>query len=368
MKNTKVQIIDDTLREGMQYRGLMFSREQRLKILDFQEQLGVDICRAGYPPAHEHEAAIVKTLADHARNNQFQIQVAAMGRARADDADLLLHSGAAQLHLHANLGLGKDKAKQINDLLELISSIHLKTPETAICIILMDIGKTQKQQLETTISAFKYQPVKFIGLADTTGTLSPNQVFDSITSLVKTTNSPPLSIHCHNDMGMAAANTLMGVVAGSSFFEACVLGIGERNGIADLFTTAKSLKNQGFDINLKTEDIDTFKAYYEYVDAIVYEQQKDHLIRPNTPFFGQAITTHVAGTHANDKYGKPGTEYIFINSLCGKHLVKRFLNHHHLDCPQELLPELTLKIKAESIQLNRCLTPMDVQKILNSFS
>ncbi len=348
----------------MQYRGLMFSCEQRLKILDFQEQLGVDICRAGYPPAHEQEAVIVKTLADHARKNRYQIKVAAMGRARADDADLLLHSGAAHLHLHANLGLGKDKAEQINDLLKLISSIHQKTPDTAICIILMDIGKTNQEQLATTISAFKNQPVKFIGLADTTGTLSPNQVFDSIASLVKTTGIPPLSIHCHNDMGMAAANTLMGVVAGAGFFEACVLGIGERNGIADLFTTAKSLKNQGFDIKLKTQDIDTFKAYYEYVDAIVYEQQKDHLIRPNTPFFGQAVTTHVAGTHAKDEYGTTGTEYFFLNSLCGKHLVKRFLNIHHLDCPPALLPDLTLKIKAESIRLNRCLTPIDVQKIL----
>ena len=62
MENKKILIIDETLREGMQYRGVMFCLEQRMKILEFQEALGVDICQAGYPPAHVHEAAVVKTL------------------------------------------------------------------------------------------------------------------------------------------------------------------------------------------------------------------------------------------------------------------------------------------------------------------
>ena len=76
--NRKILVIDQTLREGMQFQGLVFSLKQRIKILEFQEALGIDVCQAGYPSAHPMEAAIVSRVAAHAKKNNFHIRTAAL--------------------------------------------------------------------------------------------------------------------------------------------------------------------------------------------------------------------------------------------------------------------------------------------------
>lgn len=360
-----IHIIDDTLREGMQYRGLMFSCKQRLQILKFQEQLGVDICRAGYPPAHDQETDIVKNLAEYAENSKYKINIAAMGRACQEDTDLMLATGVSHFHLHLDTQF--KTADQLDHTLQklwqLIMSIRTKKPGASICLVMMDLGKTSEQLITKIMSFFSTHRVELISLADTSGILTPDLIFDKISRMTKKTK---LSIHCHNDLGMASANTFMGLKAGASCFEASVLGIGERNGIADLYTTAIALKNQGFVLNLKTEDIDTFMAYYKYIDDILHQQHNDRLIKFNTPIFGDGVKTHVAGTHALDVYAPQAEELVFLNSLCGKKLVKRFLTSHQIECPDTLLPELTWQIKKKSIKLNRCLTADDVKRLLQS--
>lgn len=369
MTNQKIRVIDDTLREGMQYRGLMFSCEQRLKILEFQERLGIDICRAGYPSAHKKELDIVKTLADHAKTHSYQIQVAAMGRALKTDVEKMLDTGASQFHLHSYIKADSDSnsLKTLFDTFSnLISLIKTKQPDATICAVMMDLGKTNETAILKALSFFKDHPLDIISLADTSGIMTPSQVSSKMNLFSKKASKINLSIHCHNDLGMASANSFMGVAAGASIFEASVFGIGERNGIADLYTTALSLKNQGFNLNVNIDDVDGFNAYYDYVDSIVYDQQNSHLLNPNTPFFGEAVKSHVAGTHAADVYADPDHEILFLNSLCGKHLVKRFIDLHGISCAPANVAVLTNKIKEKSYDLNRCLTPDEVRNLATS--
>jgi len=185
-----------------------------------------------------------------------------------------------------------------------------------------------------------------------------------LTPLCKSSSLTRISTHCHNDLGMASANSVMGIVAGGKVLEASAMGVGERNGLADLFTTAKTLQDQGYTIHLNTSDIQIFKAYYQYIDQIVYEQLGEHLLTANTPFFGSAVKTHVAGTHAGGEYGIAKEEQYYLNSLCGRHLVKKFLNLHKINYPETLLPKLTQQIKSYSIEHNRSLTPDDIKKII----
>jgi 2-isopropylmalate synthase len=158
----------------------------------------------------------------------------------------------------------------------------------------------------------------------------------------------------------------MGILAVGRVLEASALGIGERNGIADLYTTAKTLQDQGYTININTDDLATFKAYYAYVDAIVYEQQRHHLLDVNTPVFGDAVKTHVAGTHAGGDYGLASEEHFFLNILCSKLLVKKYLACHAIKCPADRLDLLTVKIKSASAQLNRCLTRTEIKHLTAS--
>ena len=371
MENKKIIIIDETLREGMQYQGLMFSLAQRLKILEFQERLKVDICQAGYPPAHDSEAGIVKALCHHARKNKYGIRIAAMGRANIHDAAILLatHVNDLHFHLHIKNDVAKDKLDQtLQDLSKTIDFIRREKPGAYLSIAMLDIGKTDTLLLEKCILFLCGLDIDILSLPDTSGIMAPNHVHEKIKVLAPLAGHSSLSIHCHNDMGMASANSVMGIISGGRVLEASVLGIGERNGIADLYTTVKTLQDQGFDINLKTDDILTFKAYYEYVDSIVYEQTRNHLLTANTPVFGNAVKTHVAGTHAKGDFGLISEEKFYLNLLCGRRLVQKYLDLHHIRYDQKRLEEITLKIKAQSFTLGRRPTKEEVGIIAASFT
>lgn len=369
MDNKKITIIDETLREGMQYRGLMFSQKQRIKILEFQEQLNVDICQAGYPPAHDLETDAVTTLCRHAKKNDYKIRIAAMGRANLHDAAILLDTGVKDLHFHLHIKNTVTPGQLDSILADLSTTIEFvkkQAPHAALSIAMLDIGRSDDHTLEQCISVLSRHHVDILSLPDTSGMMPPNQVFDKIRLLSAKTGNTRISIHCHNDLGMASANSVMGILAGGQVLEASALGIGERNGIADLYTTAKALQNQGFHINLNTDDITTFKAYYDYIDAIVYDQQGHHLLTLNTPVFGDAVKTHVAGTHAGGNFGLASEELFFLNILCGKNLVKKYLDLHTIEYPADMLDILTLNIKSKSARLNRCLTLTDIKRLVSS--
>jgi len=369
MKKRKILIIDETIREGMQYRGLMFSCEQRLTIIKFQEELKVDICQAGYPPAHDAEADMMQRLFDHSKNNNYKIRIAAMGRANHHDAQILLNTRVNDLHFHIHIknDVKKDGLESIlSRLSDTIHFVRTQNPDAGISIAMLDIGKSSDSTLEHCVSFLGSHPIDMLSLPDTSGMMAPNQVFEKINQLSSLAGKTGISIHCHNDMGLAVGNSVMGILAGGNILEASVLGIGERNGIADLYTTVRMLKEQGFDIHLDTDNITTFKAYYDYVDRIVYEQTGNHLLTVNTPVFGDAVRTHVGGTHADGSYGLASEERFFLNVLCGRHLVKKYLDHHDLYCPEDRLDILTLKIKSKSIHHNRSLSKTDIVNLISS--
>jgi len=374
MKNRKIIIIDETLREGMQYRGVVFSLEQRKAVLEFQEKLGVDICQAGYPPAHDLEAASVKALCHHAKNNRYKIHIAAMGRANLHDAAILLNTHVNDLHFHMHIKNDVTQKKLdtiLQGLFKTVELIRKQNPDAAISIAMLDIGRSDDHILDQCVPFVSHLDIDILSLPDTSGMMAPNQVFGKIDQLSLKTGNTKISIHCHNDMGMASANSVMGILAGGRVLEASALGIGERNGIADLYTVAKILQNQGFDINLNTDDITTFKAYYEYIDSIIHEQTQEHLLNANTPVFGNAVKTHVAGTHAGGEYGMALEEYFYLNILCGKNLVKKYLKLQNIPYDEKkgekMLEEITLKIKAQSFTLGRRLTRDEVKAIAASF-
>ncbi len=370
MANKKIILIDETIREGMQYRGVVFSLEQRLRILAFQEKLRVDICQAGYPPAHNNEADLVRKLYQHAQKNNFNIRIAAMGRANLADASILLdtHVNDLHFHLHIKNDAGEKRLDQIlSDLLKTIDLVRKQRPNASISIAMLDIGRSENYILDKSVSFLSDHHIDVISLPDTSGMMAPNQVFEKIHPLASKSLDTKISIHCHNDMGMASANSVMGILAGGRVLELCALGIAERNGIADLYTTAKSLQDQGFDIRLNTEDLSTFYAYYAYVDNIVYEQTHEHVLTVNTPVFGDAVKTHVAGTHAGGEYGISKEAQFFLNILCGKGLVQKYLDREKISYDETRLEDITSCIKKQSFTMGRRLKKNEISAIAASF-
>ncbi len=370
-KGRKIIVIDETLREGMQFQGLVFSLNQRLEILEFQETLGLDICQAGYPPAHALEAEIVSQVAAHARKNKFAIRTAALGRARMADGKILCQARLDDLHFHLHVKdtpPQEEQARAMDQVKRLVHQVRSQQPGSPLSIALLDMGKTDPGLLTAWVRFLSQDlDIDIISLPDTSGIMTPAQVHDKIQTLSPQDLKAKIAVHCHNDLGMASANSFMGILAGASVLEASALGIGERNGIADLYTTAKQLKAQGLDLRVDTDNRLLFKAYYTYVDNIVQEQTGQGLIHCTTPAFGEAVKTHVAGTHAGGEFASTLEEKFFLNPLCGQGLVQKYLNLENIPFPEEQLARITATIKTRSFTLARRLTRDEIAAIARSF-
>ncbi len=369
-ENRQIRIIDQTIREGMQYQGLVFSLDQRMQILTFQEKLGVDVCQAGYPSAHPKEAAMVQHMADHAKKNGFRIRVAALGRAFLPDAATLLNTRIHDVHLHLhvkNSATHAEVKKTMAGLGTVIDHIRSTRPDAAISVAMLDMGKTGPDLLDRCIRILcRDLQIDILSLPDTSGIMAPNQVAERIRHAVDLADGTAVSIHCHNDLGMASANSVMGIAAGADVLEVSVLGIGERNGIGDLYSVVRLLADQGITSGFRHEDMDLVHAYYTFVDAIVKGQTGQGLISPSTPVFGRAVHTHVAGTHADGQFGTTSAPDFFLNLLCGRQMVQKYLDLHNIACNTARLDEITRAIKNASIEKSRRLKKTEIQDIAAS--
>ncbi len=369
-KNRQIRIIDQTIREGMQYQGLVFSLDQRMQILAFQEKLGVDVCQAGYPPAHPKEAAMVQHMADHAEKNGFRIRVAALGRAFLPDAAILLNTRIHDVHLHLhmkNTATHAEVKKTMAGLGMVIDHIRSTRPDAAISVAMLDMGKTGPDLLDRCIRFLcRDLQIDVLSLPDTSGIMAPNQVAERIRHAVGLAGDTAVSIHCHNDLGMASANSVMGIAAGADVLEVSVLGIGERNGIGDMYTVVRLLADQGITSEFKHQDMSLVHAYYSFVDGIVKDQTGQGLISPSTPVFGRAVHTHVAGTHADGQFGTAAEPNFYLNLLCGRQMVQKYLDLHNIACNTARLDEITYAIKKASIQKSRRLKKTEIQDIAAS--
>lgn len=368
-RSPAIVFIDQTLREGMQYRGLVFNSAQRQKILEFQEALGVDICQAGYPSAHPWEAEQVARLHAHAQKHGFAIRVAALGRALVRDVEIMAATGIRDFHLHAHIPAGASPEEQktvFAQVAESVSWIRERSPMAEISLAMLDVGRTAPELLAAHLRSLADQGgINILSLPDTSGMMAPNLVFNLVRSLAGEAEGSglKLSTHCHNDMGMASANTIMGVIAGATVVEATALGIGERNGLADLFTIGHVLRGQGFPMRMLTRDMAGFKAYYSYVNSIIREQTGEDVLAYTTPFFGDAVQTHVAGTHAGTAFGISKGEQFYLNILCGRNLVKKYLDSAGIPYLADRLSAITEEIKTRSAELGRSLEKGEISAI-----
>ncbi len=364
--------MDQTLREGMQHRGIVFSGEEKKKILRFQQCLGVDICQAGYPPAHASEKQSVAHLQEIAIKEKFNTQVAGMGRANPRDVPVLIETGMNHFHLHTHIQPRDHRAKQelaLNRITDTVDALRTQRPGAVISMAMLDIGNTPRAFLEQYGDfLINILGIDIVSVPDTSGQMAPNTFHDAVKLMVaKATGSGTIiSVHCHNDLGMATANTVMGVVAGATVVEVSALGIGERNGIGDLFSVGKILKAQNHEMNLKIEKTDLFRQYYTHVNDICKRQTGETLLSYNTPFFGNAVNTHVAGTHADTAFGMGHTEKYYLNVLCGQGLVKKYLTAEQIPFVPETLPQITRTIKDESARLGRRLFDGEIRDIAHS--
>jgi isopropylmalate/homocitrate/citramalate synthase len=375
-KNRNIIVIDQTIREGMQHRGIMLNKDERLKIIEFQNQLGVDVSQAAYPPAHESERTILKNLNKICSEKGFNIKLAGHCRSLVKDAKFLVDIGISNFHLHS--GISKYLIKKLGEkqiLENLVSTVnYIRENRTApiIKVSLLDIGKTDKDIL-ISIATFLIDEleVDIVTLPDTSGIMNPLEYYENVFAIYRLSfdKKTHIGVHCHNDLGMATANTIMGVFAGASVIEVSVLGIGERNGIGDLFIVGKVLKSQGFNIKLHVENTEVFNAYYSYINDLYLQKIGEPRINYNTPYFGDSIISHVAGTHGIGDFGindKAVEQKYFFNVFTGKNILIKFAQQFGIIIDDVSALKIVINIKNLSYKLNRHITAKEVLEMIKT--
>ncbi len=267
MKKEKVMIFDTTLRDGEQAPGAAMNLEEKLLIAKTLEKMGVDVIEAGFPAASDGDFEAVNQIAKIIKTSI----VCGLARAKKSDIERTaqavkpaakprIHTFLATSAIHMKYKLKMDEAQVLQAITDSVSLAHNLcgdvdwSPEDATR---SDRGFLFKA-IETAIKA----GARTINIPDTVGYSTPDEFFDLIKAIknnVSNIDKALISTHCHNDLGLAVANSLAGVMAGARQVECTINGIGERAGNAALEEIVMAIKTRGdfynFDTNIDTKMI-----------------------------------------------------------------------------------------------------------------
>lgn len=250
----KIIVFDTTLRDGEQVPGAKLNLAEKLEVANQLKKLNVDIIEAGFPASSEGDFNAVKEIAKQV-GNTGDVMITALARAVKEDIDSVYHAvkHAANPMIHMVLGTSdihveKKFSKTKEQILEAgVEAVkYAKTLLPEIQYSTEDASRSDFEYLWQTIEAVIKAGATMINVPDTVGYAEPDEFGELIYKLndrIKNVNPDViLSVHCHNDLGLATANTLAAIKNGADKVEVTINGIGERAGNASLEEVVMALK------------------------------------------------------------------------------------------------------------------------------
>lgn len=249
MAGNRVLVFDTTLRDGEQSPGVHLSMEQKLTIGHALVELGVDIIEAGFPISSPGDFESVNTLARElkgvticglTRARQNDIEVAADALRPAESRRIHTGLGVSENHLQFKLKMSREQALETG--VNAVKTARLFTDD--IEYFMEDSGRADREYVYRVVEAVIAAGATTINVPDTTGYTFPSEYQDLIKGIIENvpnSDKAVFSCHCHNDLGMATANTLAGVMGGARQVEVTVNGIGERAGNTSLEEVATAI-------------------------------------------------------------------------------------------------------------------------------
>src|SRR5690348_16428938 len=315
-----VRIFDTTLRDGEQSPGFSMNTEEKIRMAGQLAKLGVDVIEAGFPISSRGDLEAVQAVAREVRD----VPIAALARAKKQDIDAAIEAleGAAEprlhiflatsdLHLKVKLNMSRDQALEAID-----SMIRYGRQRVAeIEFSAEDAGRTDIGFLCKVCSVAVKAGAKVLNLPDTVGYAVPEE-YGEMFRLVREHLDEPgvtLSAHCHDDLGMAVANSLAAIRAGVRQIECTINGIGERAGSASLeeVVVALAVRKDSFGVttNIRMEELfPTSRLLTEITGAQV---------APNKAIVGANAFAHEAGIHDDGIIKNPLTYEIISPQTVG---------------------------------------------------
>ncbi|MDP2926509.1 MAG: 2-isopropylmalate synthase [Nanoarchaeota archaeon] len=316
----KISIFDTTLRDGEQAPGNTLSPENKLEIALGLERLGVDTIEAGFPASSREDYKAVELVSQNVKNSY----VCALARAKREDIKKAIKSlksakkkrlhiflATSDLHLKSKLKLSRDEA------LKLISREinYAKKYISDITFGLEDATRSDPNFLEQVIDTAIRAGANAITIADTIGYCIPKEYGKLIRRIVNLYgNKITISTHCHNDLGLATANTLAGVENGANEIQVTMNGIGERGGNTALEEVVMGLYVKRDYYGCET-GLNIRKIFD--VSKLVYKKLR-RKASSNKPIVGKNAFNHEAGVHQDGIQKNPETYELFPPELIGR--------------------------------------------------
>ena len=296
-----VLIFDTTLRDGEQSPGVALTASDKVEIARQLEKLGVDIIEAGFPISSPGDLEAVATVARTVRGPV----IAALAHAHPEAVDKAWEAlqGAARARIHvflssSDIHLMHQLRKNKEEVLEMASSMVARAKQHCEDVEFspMDATRSEREYVYTMLQECIEAGATTVNIPDTVGYTTPEEfqefiraIFENVSNIHKAT----VSVHCHNDLGMAVANSLAAVRAGARAVEVCVNGIGERAGNAALEEVALAIKTRsdffGLETNINTREI--------YRTSRLVADLTGMSVQPNKAIVGANAFRHQSGIH-----------------------------------------------------------------------
>jgi len=300
MSTEKVEIFDTTLRDGEQVPGCKLNTAQKLKIAARLDELGVDVIEAGFPVSSPGDfksvfeiSKLIKNAAvcglTRAVKNDIEVAAEALKYAKKPR----IHTGIGTSDSHIKYKFNSTREEIIERAIMAVS--YAKTFVEDVEFYAEDAGRTDNEFLAKVCTAAVKAGATVLNIPDTTGYCLPDEYGQKIRYLkenVTGIHKVKLSCHCHNDLGMATANAIAGVVNGARQIECTINGIGERAGNTALEEVVMILK-QHPGLNLTTN----INSKLLYGTSKMVSQEMGMLVQPNKAIIGANAFAHSSGIH-----------------------------------------------------------------------
>jgi 2-isopropylmalate synthase len=308
--NNRVWIFDTTLRDGEQSPGCSMTVPEKLRMAGKLVELGVDILEAGFPIASDGDFEAVDAV-----SREFPwVQVAALARCTRMDVERAagslekarrprIHTFLATSDIHLKYKLKKSRQQVLDDAVAAVELARSYVDDVEFSA--EDGARTDPDYLEQVSKAVVAAGARTVNIPDTVGYSTPDEYAEIIGRVVKALGDTAIvSVHCHDDLGLAVANSLAAVKAGARQIECTVNGIGERAGNCSLEEIVMVMKTRNdrypFTTGIHTEHL--FPSSQTLSSIISFGPQ------PNKAIVGRNAFAHEAGIH-QDGYLKERTTY-----------------------------------------------------------
>jgi 2-isopropylmalate synthase len=313
--NNKIQIFDTTLRDGEQVPGCQLRTEEKVIIARELEALGVDVIEAGFPISSPGDFLSVVEISKAlkttvvcglTRSKKEDIDVAAEALRHAKQGRIHTGIGSSDVHIKHKFRSSREQVLEQG----VWATKYAKEKGYEVEFYAEDAGRADLKFLAQLTEAVIAAGADVVNIPDTTGYCLPHLYGKRIQYLVenvKNIDKAILSVHCHNDLGMATANTISGLINGARQAEVTINGIGERAGNTSLEEVAMTLKVHK-DLNLYTN----IKSERIFEISHLVSTMMRMPIQPNKAIVGKNAFSHSSGIH-QDGFLKHAENYEIIN-------------------------------------------------------